>query len=374
MADFPLILSVVDDRRRARIQDAIRDLEDAPNGGIANPKYVEAKSLVNDVLDKAWDKTVNENFSWGGRWKELPEVVSDAITYVTPTAHTMAGVVKKIEKAKAKAGDHAVFAATDAYFKEALPLAKLLNDAKELIIKRQPKAASETPKERYSKPLAADSAIEQVKALLIEITKQGRAELERSLTAQYNRYMDVFFKRQEDAIAESGKRFAPYDAFRASRSSINMDAYEVVSACTKEVRVEDSRAKSGMRSKYVKEDDADQQIASRVTKVADEIEEAFVYKNLAKIDTIVSAKGDYASGKLISHRIGSGLEGRIRFEFKDGAAFTVQNSVVYSHSVHGTPFMRYPLTFHDVLMPGGVEMPQPSEKRMNTVWLGMSED
>ena len=248
MADFPLILSVVDERRRARIEAAIADLEAAPNGGIANPKFVEAKSLVNDVLDKAWDKTVNEKFSWGGRWKELPEVVSDAITYVTPTAHTMAGLVKKIEKAKAKAGDHAVFAATDAYFAEAVPLANLDNAAKELIIKRQPKAAEETPKERYSKPMAADSAVEQVKGLLIEITKQGRAELERSLKQNYNWYLEAFFKRQEDAIAENGKRFSPYDAFR-SRQSLNMDAYEVVSECTKEVRVADPRTQSGKRSK-----------------------------------------------------------------------------------------------------------------------------
>lgn len=372
MADFPLILSVVDERRRTRIEAAIADLEAAPNGGIANPKFTEAKMLVNDVLDKAWDKTVNEKFSWGGRWKELPEAVSDAITYVTPTAHAMAGLVKKIEKAKAKVGDHAVFAATDAYFAEAVPLANLVNAAKELIVKRQPKAAEETPKERYSKPLAADSAIEQVKGLLMEITKQGRAELERSLTGQYNYYLEVFFKRQEEAIAESGKRFSPYDAFR-SRQSLNMDAYDVTSECTKEVRVDDPRTQTGKRSKYAKADDADQKIAARVKKVADEIEKEFVYKNLSKIDNIVSAKGDYVSGKLLSHSIGSGLEGRIRFEFKDGAAFTVQNSVVYSRSVHGTPFMRYPLTFHDVLMPGGTKMPQPSEKRMNTVWLGKEE-
>lgn len=373
MAKFPLILSAVDDRRRARIEAAIADLEAAPNGGIPNPKFIDAKSLVNDVLDKAWDKNVSEKFTYGGRWKELPEAVYDAVGWAHPTAHNLAGLVKKVEKAKAKHGDHASFAAAEAYFAEAVPLANLVNAAKDLIIKRQPKAAGETPKERYSKPRAADSAIEQVKGLLMEITKQGRAELERSLKGNYDWYLEVFFKRQEEAIAESGKRFGPYDAFRASRSSINMDAYDIVSFCTKEVRVEDSRTQTGMRSKYVKTDDADQKIADRVKKVADEIEEAFVYKNLAKIDTIVSAKGDYVSGKLLSHSIRSGLEGRIRFEFKDGAAFTVQNSVVYSRSVHGTPFMRYPLTFHDVLMPGGEKMPQPSEKRMNTVWLGKEE-
>lgn len=373
MANFPLILSTLRERRVPMVTAAISDLESAPNGGIANAKFNDAKSLVNDALRAAWETLISEKFTYGGRWQELPEEVYNAIDYANPSAHTMAGLVKKIEKAKAKVGDHAVWAATDAYFEEAVPLANLLNAAKENIVKRQPKAAEPTAKERYSKPAADNSAIEQVKGLLIEITKQGRAELERALTNQYNRYLETFLKRQEEAIAEHGRRFGPFEAFRANRGTINMDAYEVVASVTKEVRAPDSRTPTGMRTKYAKADDADAKIAKRVKKVADEIEEAFVFKNLAKIDTIVSAKGDYVSGKLISHSIGSGLEGRIRFEFKDGAGFTVQNSVVYSHSVHGTPFMRYPLTFHNVVMPGGAKMPQPSEKRMNTVWLGKEE-
>lgn len=375
MANFPLISSAITERRVSQLKATVLELEAAvENGAIANTKFIEAKANVARILEESWDALINEKFTYGGRFRELPEAVYDLIGYTRPAAHTLAGFEKKFEAAVKKNNlDHAVIEAVRAYFKEAVPLAKLLMDAKELVVKKQPKAAEPTAKERYSKPMASDSAIEQVKALLLEITKQGRAELERSLTDQYNRYLSVFFDRQEKAIEESGRRFGPFEAFRGSRSSINMDAYEVVSFSTKETRVEDSRTSNGTRSKYVKADNADQKIAERVKTVADEIEEAFVYKNLAKIDTIVSAKGDYVSGKLVSHSIGSGLEGRIRFEFKDGAAFTVQNSVVYSHSVHGTPFMRYPLTFHDVRMPGGAKMSQPSEKRMNTVWLGKEE-
>lgn len=369
MANFPLILSAVDDRRRARIEASIADLEAAPHGGIINPKFVEAKSFVNDVLDKSWNKIVSEKFTYGGRWQELPEVVYDAIGYARPSAHTMAGLVKKVEKAKAKAGDHAVFAATAAYFAEAVPLANLLNAAKDLVVKRQPKAAEETPKERYSKPPVAGSAVDQVKLLLQQIVDQGAAELRLTLTNNYNRYIDVYLQRQEEANSE-GKEFSPRTAFRSNRA-INMDAYEVVSRCTKEDHSPSPLSRTqGRRVIWQKVADADTFIKDRAEATAKEIEEAFVYKNLAKIDSIVSSKGDYASGKMLSKRIGMGLEGRIRFEFKDGAAFTVQNSVVWSQSVHGTPFMRFPLTFHDVVMSDGSKMPQPSEKRMNTVWLG----
>jgi hypothetical protein len=43
--------------------------------------------------------------------------------------------------------------------------------------------------------------------------------------------------------------------------------------------------------------------------------------------------------------------------------------VVWSHSVYGKQFMRFPLTFHSPIMPNGTVMPRPSEERMNTVFV-----
>lgn len=64
------------------------------------------------------------------------------------------------------------------------------------------------------------------------------------------------------------------------------------------------------------------------------------------------------------------LRGTLRFFFTDGSSFVVQNSVVWSHSIYGKAFNRFPLTFHDVIMPDGSKMPRPSEERMNTVFVG----
>ena len=69
--------------------------------------------------------------------------------------------------------------------------------------------------------------------------------------------------------------------------------------------------------------------------------------------------------KLINASTSRGtVEGTIAFEFNDGSSFTVRNKVVMSYSKYNTPFYRYPTTFHNVKMPDGSTMSQPSEERM----------
>ena len=52
------------------------------------------------------------------------------------------------------------------------------------------------------------------------------------------------------------------------------------------------------------------------------------------------------------------------FEFEDGSRFTVQNSIVLSYSVYGKPFYRYPTTFHNVILPNGDKLRNPSEAKI----------
>jgi hypothetical protein len=100
------------------------------------------------------------------------------------------------------------------------------------------------------------------------------------------------------------------------------------------------------------------------------IREDFVYKNLEKIASIVEAKGNYNTGKVISREINlAGLTGTLSFDFKDGSSFVVQNSVVWVENSYGTQFNRFPLTFHNVMMAGGKKMGRPSEQRMNEVFV-----
>jgi hypothetical protein len=105
--------------------------------------------------------------------------------------------------------------------------------------------------------------------------------------------------------------------------------------------------------------------------VVDTIRTEFVHKNFRKIASIVEAKGNFVRGRALSHMIDlAGLTGRLQFEFADGSSFVAQNAVVHVINQYGTQFSRYPLTFHDVRLPGGNPMRLPSEERMNSIFIG----
>lgn len=95
----------------------------------------------------------------------------------------------------------------------------------------------------------------------------------------------------------------------------------------------------------------------------------FIFKVIEKIAPIVENKGNLVGVREVSNTIQVGrLSGMLEVDFADGASFVVDNNVVYSHSVRGRPFARFPLTFHNVVLPGGGRMKQPSEERMHSVF------
>ena len=86
--------------------------------------------------------------------------------------------------------------------------------------------------------------------------------------------------------------------------------------------------------------------------------EKFVYKMKMKLSVIVGGRG-----------IGVNVDGNhnrntMSFEFEDGSRFTVQNSIVLSYSIYGKPFYRYPTTFHNVILPNGDKLRNPSEAKI----------
>ena len=65
---------------------------------------------------------------------------------------------------------------------------------------------------------------------------------------------------------------------------------------------------------------------------------------------------------------GGRFECELRVTFTDGSKFDVKNQVVIKQNHYGTVFAQYPTTFHNVSLPGGVTMSNPSEERMNTIF------
>lgn len=105
-------------------------------------------------------------------------------------------------------------------------------------------------------------------------------------------------------------------------------------------------------------------------RIADSVRENFVAKNGMKLSLIVKAKGNLKQAKVLHMNSGADYGGEIAFTFKDGSSFIVRNKTVFKYSSLGRPFEQYPTTFHNVVLPDGKAMSQPSEKRMVEVFAG----
>lgn len=104
---------------------------------------------------------------------------------------------------------------------------------------------------------------------------------------------------------------------------------------------------------------------------AEDMQQQFIFKNAAKLSSILERKGIELSHKprIIRATAGRGVfEGDIRIDFQDGSGFDVRNKVVVKVNTKGTIFNQFPTTFHNVVLKDGKPMSQPSEERMNEVF------
>lgn len=358
-------------KRVAAFEREVQELSQyVANGAIPNPKYADLKRSLSRVIEQAYDSEIHDRFVLG-KSNQLTDAERDVFTYVSaPAPHTIASWKKKL----AKLPQNDMVTATNAFIAEIEPICNLLIAAKNLVVKRQAKSTEENPRAKYVAPEASKSGMKKVHDLLMSISDQARDNLIRYFQDRYQRMLDAYLVTQSDLIEKSkspDQKIArdansPYAIYRGRDARrINMEAYEIVSALTEKKYDFDLR-----RDVYAPKPEAAERIIERATKVADEIREAFVNKNLMKLDSIVERKDNLETAEVIGQSISmQGLEGSLRFVFADGSSFVCRNTVVFAYSVHGTPFYRFPLTFHNVVLPTGEKMKQPSEEKMNLQFL-----
>lgn len=366
MATFDFILSGLQGRALNNFTQAVKFLEEGMEAGeIPNIRFTEAKQFVNRGLETAWDKLVMEPYFWGGQFKEMPEEIRTAeMNLGRPAAHLLAGQLKRLQKMigamRSDAKSHPATTAMLKIITEAQPLGVMVNELKTKVTKRQPKPV-EDRKAKYLAPMASGKAMARVQEILVEITNKSKEELAQNIQAQFNRYIDKYMEAQKEA-QEAGKRLDYYDFYRARTSRyMNMEAYEIMNAV--------AARRVSPRDPVVIRDDAQDVLAARAKVVAEEMCNEFIYKNLAKLDSIIEKKGDFKEAKVLHTYVRYGLEGDLLFKFEDGAQFTVKLQVVIAHSKHGVRFARVPVTFHNVIMSDGSKMKTPNEEKMNTFFV-----
>lgn len=354
------LATLVTGRTATRLADALAKIEAAKANGneIANPHFQTLKGDVNEAFRAGWDKAILDRFTFCGRYKDLTEE-QHALTYSTPQVHTVVGFKKKLAKTNVT-GE--VVDAMKAFVADILPLAVAVQAL--IPVKRQPKPV-EDRKAKYEAPRVADTAIGKVKAVL-----------ETLVASEFQRLIGVFEDRYTKALYEY-VRLVPIvaalpfrgrsetkdgKALRRATAQTSRFAYKVV----KEVR----DPVAGL-TVVLDVPGARAAILAEATKDAQEIRDAFVYKNLDKLASILDAKGDFDHAEIIGRNVSlAGLEGIIKFYFADSASFFVKNSVVFVENSYGTQFNRFPLTFHDAFLGNGERIKGVDQEKMNTVFVG----
>ncbi len=91
------------------------------------------------------------------------------------------------------------------------------------------------------------------------------------------------------------------------------------------------------------------ELKRRAKEEFDHIIDAFIHKVTEKVLDILVAHPEYECELLGGKVVGSSFEGDVILKFGDKTRFRMHVSLKYNQSVLGTPYVQYPLTFHDVV-------------------------
>jgi hypothetical protein len=361
--------------RLQRLEEAVDLCEQSHAAGhIANARWKEMAETMNRSIQRAWGQVAGPHQESLDR---LPADIRERFMeidseYSGPTLASFHRFPKKL----AALPDHPLKKAWQDLLAEVTPVLTQGQALKGMAVKRQPKDPSLDP--AFQPPKASTAAEARVLALLEGILATAFDRLVSRIQGQYQAWLTSYTSGWEAAVQDpslnrpgynhydptwhfSSKTFA--DKRQHQLQGVDMQAVMIVRP------VLDYQASS--RRSYGPVTDASARLDAAAISAAEQVRNLFLHKNLRKIAAIVDAKGDdeVATATVLRNDVDlSGLEGTLRFTFHDGSAFTVRNAVVGVVNAQGTYFHRFPLTFHDVVLPDGTAMKSPSEERMNTVF------
>lgn len=119
-------------------ESAINSLNQAINTNqIYNPIFQEIKSTFGNIVYNAWCSYILEPYFYGGKYKELPEEISEITNASSPSSlHDIFALKKRIDK---RPSTHPAAEHMRKFVAEFFPIATAMNDLKPHIIKgRQP--------------------------------------------------------------------------------------------------------------------------------------------------------------------------------------------------------------------------------------------
>jgi hypothetical protein len=313
-------------------------------GDVPNPVFINIKDTANRFVDLATKFPARIYAIVRGN------TAIDTYDYSVSSTHVVPGKLKKVQSALAKGPS----AATEFYkwlepiLVELAPVAAAVENMKGRIVKRQPKAA-EDMHAKYVAPLASR---ESGKLVVDALTKMSQAIYDDFATAVFD-----FYVREAESL-----NGMTYDEQHKSKNDV-LQLHAIWNAG--DFYTTPRKPKTLMKN-------FKDTLRKEAKKAADEMQQTFVYKNAKKLASIMDAKkaGLETRPTILKAQAGAHgtFEGDMRINFADGSSFEVRNQVVFKRSQYGKWFTQYPTTFHNVTLPNGSKMGQPSEERMNEIF------
>lgn len=318
-------------------------------GEIANARYNDAKHYLSRAVEDAWrywfydqwPHGVTEGMGWEFSWKNTPSYVGIADIARLPKKMDVLRKMEITNKQALKAIESG-----ERLAKEMTPIHEAFAWLKTRCVKLKRTKDAVSPEEILPQAtLAARKLVHDVMATALE-----------QIRSDYLAYMKVLVCRQAERFGDEIKR--------EDRESLAYANPRMIAAAFESVS-------GGSNVLYRRRRDAKSSLEKLAEKLVEEVFRGFLTKNVEKIAAIVELKGSENPGiELKQAEVqGQSLVTAMEFTFADGSSFEARNSIVHQYSGHGKPYVRFPTTFHNVVMANGDAMKTPSEEEMKTTFV-----
>jgi hypothetical protein len=349
---FPLLEAVCNERTFASFTKTVLPClnQSIDAQSIANVDYEGCKDVINRLIAEAAKTLVKEAYLNSDR---QDEAASD-LYYADFSLTRIEGIGKKAAKMDQT---NPVARAATKLCQEVAPLVPVMTMLKTLIVKgRKPNPDAPQP---YVPPAASKATIDQLTNILNEITSDNYQALVTSTQNWLTKLLDAYADKRETMLQANPKAKAtPRTLYKNDQGAAHI-LDQLTDWQTGAVKPTDECTRI---------------IKSLSEKSATQMMSGFKEKNLAKLSPIIGEKNNLSEVlKLRAAVRDRTFEGTLKLEFEDGSNFVVNSQVVWAYH-NGGNFgrggwvMRYPTTFHDVILSNGEKMSQPSEEKMNEVF------
>lgn len=341
------------ERNLERSIDAINNALDKKS--IPNPDFKSLKDSLNRIVEKITEKYVAEKHFYEGKYASLPEIIRYDLQSHVSSLHDVNARLKQVEKLKKKV-KHAVLDDYSDLLNEFKKLVNVMDVIKEYVFKKERKTPEEREKEEKEKfkTQVAHEDVKKIYDLLTQITNDVRSKVLAANTSWLIGFVEGYLKQYDQ-----NNKNTSYSIYY-KRNPFAMDLMR---------KVLDFERGVGAQLIEILKPNYEEIIKKEAEKITKDMLEHFISKNTKKLSAIASAKNNLKDVKVLRSETARGVvEGTLHLTFTDGSHFTVDNKVVMSFSKYGTPFYRFPTTFHNVVMPDDSKMKGPSEENMINVF------